>query len=117
MPPCNNAISPASPMNNFSERSKQSGARYGSETDLKHGKLDVGLPLSIRHRPRRGGRRLGARKRHSEWVDLGYSITSSARASSICGTLNPSAPMTRSLCGGERLPSPKLGNFLLCHAG
>ena len=29
-----------------------------------------------------------ARKRHSEWVDLGYSITSSARASSI-GHLNP----------------------------
>src|SRR5216684_8582045 len=24
--------------------------------------------------------------------------------------------MTRSLCGVERLPSPKLGNFLPCHA-
>src|SRR5258708_17505638 len=28
--------------------------RIGSETDLEHGKLDVGLPFSIRHRPRRG---------------------------------------------------------------
>jgi hypothetical protein len=30
---------------------------------------------------------VSARKRHSEWVDLGYSITLSARASSIGGTI------------------------------
>src|ERR1700730_258999 len=38
----------------------------------------------------------------SAWVFIGRKI--------------PSAPMARSLCGVERLPSPKLENFLPYHA-
>jgi hypothetical protein len=34
------------------------------------------------------------------------------RVRAASATLSPSAPMTRSLCGVERLPSPKLANFL-----
>jgi hypothetical protein len=34
---------------------------------------------------------VSARKRYFEWVDLGYSITSSARAKSIAGTSRPMA--------------------------
>jgi hypothetical protein len=45
-------------------------------------------------------------------VDLDSSITSSARASGIGGTLSPSLPMTRSRCGVERLPSQIQSNVI-----
>src|SRR5258708_7920194 len=107
---------PPAPGKNFSQRPNRPTARLGEKMTSKQENTLLGLPSSSDTGPGGGGAAVGARKRHSEWVDLGYSITSSARASSIGGTLSPSAPMTRSLCGVERLPSPKSGNFLLCHA-